>query len=131
MIDEIEGIAQSSRAMRILIILVLSLHTLATLGQTNATLSRQLSLENCIAIAMEHNLDIQIRRYDPEVSRFTLMAAYGAYDPLFSASGDHSLNRGAGGVDAEGRPFAGTQTESDNVSAGLSGLLPWGTTYNL
>jgi outer membrane protein len=34
-------------------------------------------------------------------------------------------------VDPQGRPFGGTETDNNRVSAGFAGLLPWGLTYNL
>ncbi len=33
---------------------------------------RDLSLEDCIQIALEHNLDIQIQRVNPRIARLTL-----------------------------------------------------------
>src|SRR6476620_3691541 len=64
---------------RIGILLALLGLTLSVLAQTNTEV-RTLSLEDCLQIALEHNLDVQIKRYNPEISRFTLFAAYGAYD---------------------------------------------------
>jgi outer membrane protein TolC len=101
------------------------------LAQTNAPETRKLALEDCIAIAVQHNFDVQIRRYDPELARFTLASQYGAYDPNFSISASHNYNQSPGGIDEQGRSFGGTETESDSFSTSLSGLLPWGTLYNL
>src|SRR5690348_10677586 len=75
-------------------------------GAKNATNERKLSLEECIEIALRHNLDVQIRRLSPDIARYTLRANYGSYDPSLSFSGEHDFNQSAGGVDAEGRPFA-------------------------
>jgi outer membrane protein TolC len=94
-------------------------------------LERWMSLQDCIAIALEHNFTIQIARYNPQIARYNLWGAYGVYDPNFSASVDHVYNLSPGGVDAQGRPFVGSLSESDNLQAGLQGMLPWGTTYNL
>jgi outer membrane protein len=94
-------------------------------------LERWMSLQDCIAIALEHNFTIQIARYNPQIARYNLWGSYGVYDPNFSASVDHTFNLSPGGVDAQGRPFVGSQSESDNLQAGLQGLLPWGMTYNL
>jgi outer membrane protein TolC len=100
-------------------------------AQTNIHEMRKISLEDCIETALKHNLDLQIKRVNPEISRFTLEAVYGAYDPNLSASGEHDYNRSSGGIDAQGRNFSGTEADSDRFSAGLSGLLPWGMNYNL
>src|SRR5438105_2112774 len=123
---------QSSRAMRLIrTLLVLMSFSLGALAQTNAPEIRQLSLEDCIETAVRHNLDVQIKRYNPEIARFNLGAAYGSYDPVFSASGGHDYNQSPGGVDPQGRPFGGTETDDNRFSTGLQGLLPWGLTYNL
>ncbi len=118
--------------MRLLItLLAIASVAITSSAQNTNNEMRKLSLEDCIETALKHNLDLQIKRVNPEISRFTLEAVYGAYDPSFSASGEHDYNLSPGGIDAQGRSFSGTEAESDRFSAGFSGLLPWGTTYNL
>lgn len=92
---------------------------------------RTLSLEDCIKLALEHNLDVQITRLDPDVARFTLSGSYAGYDPTFSLSGRHSYELSPGGLDSQGRSFTGTESETDSFSSSLGGLLPWGTRYTL
>ena len=118
------------RRLRILLVLVVAAGSPA-LAQTNTPEVRKLTLEDCIAIAVQHNFDVQIRRFDPEVARFTLESHYGAYDPNFSISASHDYSQSPGGIDPQGRPFGGTETEDDSFSTSLSGLLPWGTAYSL
>lgn len=89
-----------------------------------------LSLEDCIRIALEYNLDVQIRRLDPDAARFTLSGSYGGYDPTFSLSGTHSYQLSPGGLDAQSRSFAGTESETDTINGALGGVLPWGTRYS-
>ena len=99
---------------------------------TNLTATeRWMSLQDCIEIALQHNFTIQIARYNPQISKYNLWGSYGVYDPNFSASYQHNYNLSPGGVDAEGRSFAGVQSDTDTIQSGLGGLLPWGTTYNL
>jgi outer membrane protein TolC len=93
--------------------------------------TRSISLQEAIELALQHNFDIQIQRYLPELARFNLEGAYGAYDPVAFASGQHNYGLSPGGLDAENRPFQGTETDSDSFSTGLSGLLPWGLNYSL
>ena len=100
-------------------------------AQTNGPTRRQLSLEDSISIALQHNLEIQIRQFNPEIARYNLGAVYGAYDPVFTASGEHDYSQSPGGFDPQGRPFGGTETESDTLRSALSGVLPWGLNYNL
>ena len=103
-----------------------------TLGaRAESPQTRALSLEDCIQIAIQHNLDVQIQRINPEIAHYTLGASYGNYDPIFGLSGDHSYNLSPGGVDAQGRPFNGQESETERFSSSLQGLLPWGLNYNL
>ena len=92
---------------------------------------RAMSLEDCIEIALHHNLDVQIKRFSPELAGYTLAGTYGAYDPTLSLGGSHSYFLQPGGIDQQGRFYAGTENESDTFNGGLAGLLPWGLTYNL
>jgi outer membrane protein TolC len=83
-------------------------------------------LQEAIDSAVQHNFDVQIQRYLPELARFNLQAASGGYDPTLFASGRHSYNLSPGGIDPQNRPFVGAETESDSFNAGLTGLLPGG-----
>ena len=46
---------------------------------TNAS-PRKLSLPDCIQISLEHNLDVKVARFDPEIAGHYVSAAYGAYE---------------------------------------------------
>jgi outer membrane protein TolC len=109
--------------------MILATTTLTTPAQQEH--NRSLSLEECIRVALEHNLDIQINRLDPELAGFTLSASYGSYDPILSFGARHSYDLSPGGRDDLNRVYLGTESESDNITSGLSGLLPWGLNYNL
>ncbi|MFM1770312.1 MAG: hypothetical protein RJA22_2841 [Verrucomicrobiota bacterium] len=93
---------------------------------------RQLSLDACIQMALEHNLRIQVVRYDPVIQRYQLAASYGLYDPAFGISYNKFENT------TEGRfnPNTGivsdpSSSTADSVSPGLTGTLPSGMTYEL
>src|SRR5437868_1346917 len=43
--------------------------------------TRELSLQECIDLTIKNNLELQSARYTPEISRYNLKAAYGAWDP--------------------------------------------------
>ena len=108
------------------IVPILFLVVLTAGAQTNAVpAARTMSLQDCIAEAMAHNLDLQIESNNLLTSLFNLSGAYAGYDPTLSASGQHQYNEtGAAG-------FADSSGEQDSYSAGLSGGTPWGMTYNL
>ncbi len=99
--------------------------------QTNALQLRKLSLEDCIQLALEHNLDVQIHRLNPDLSLLNLRAAYGVFDPSLSLSGEHDYSKSAGGLDQYGRAFGGIEADVNSFSSALSGTLPWGTAYSL
>ena len=56
-----------------------------------------MSLTDCIQQAMTNNFDVQIERYDPQISLYNLNAAYGGFDPTLNFSGQHDYNTQPGG----------------------------------
>jgi hypothetical protein len=40
-------------------------------------------------IALEHNLDVKIERFTPEIARYDLNLAYAYYEPVFGGSAIH------------------------------------------
>ena len=130
--DEMKAIHHSSGAMRLMsMMLALACAIASAPAQTNVAEIRKLSLDECIAIALEHNLGLQIARYTPQIARYTLAGSYGVYEPNLFLSGQHDYNKTAGGVDSSGQIFLGTDSDANTLSGGLSGMLPWGTAYNL
>ena len=93
-----------------------------------AAAPRTINLQDCIQQALAHNLDVQIERYNPWLSRYDLSIAYGGYDPLLSASGQHDHYRFSGGGT---NAAPATLKDTDIFSGGLTGSLPWGMSYNL
>jgi outer membrane protein TolC len=105
--------------------------TLAALGQTNPPPNaRQLSLQDCIEMALKRNLDLRIDRYTPELQLFTLKAYYGYYDPTLNLQGqhDHSLS-GQQLISGSGVTLGATKRDDDTFSGNLSGYLPSGASY--
>src|ERR1044071_785114 len=133
--DERLQIQQSPSPMHLirtlLIGLIVSQAASALGAESEAGARRVMTLEDCVQSALEHNLGLQIARYNPLIARYTLNAIYGGYDPAFSLSGEHDYSLSPGGVDAQGRPFQGTESESDRLSSGFQGTLPWGLFYNV
>lgn len=92
---------------------------------------RELSLEACIRMALEQNLDAQISRTGPTIARYQLDLARTSYDLQWRSSANHSFSSSPGGVDAENRFFPGTETEADRFSTSLGGGLPTGLSYDI
>ena len=59
---------------------------------TNTVATRPMSLPDCIQQALQQNFDVQIQRYNPQISLYDLRAAYGGYDPTFNISGQHNYS---------------------------------------
>jgi outer membrane protein TolC len=93
--------------------------------------AREMSLEDCIQEALQHNLDVQISRYAPQIQLFNVRATYGGYDPTLTLSGTHQYNDT--GPDFQNAVhIPGTSYEQNSVTAGLSQTpTPWGMTYQL
>lgn len=92
---------------------------------------RELTLNECIEMALAHNLDIRIQQQNPMMDRFTLEGSYSAWDPRFTTRVSHSFNSSPGGTDAQGRPLPSREINNESISPGLSGALPTGLTYDL
>lgn len=100
-------------------------------AQTDAPKVRTMSLQDCIQQALEHNLELRIERYNPELALFNLKAGYGAYDPTFSFFGQHNDTRSGATLVQGIYPVPGQKTDTDTFNSSLGGLLPWGTEYGL
>jgi outer membrane protein TolC len=117
--------------MRTLRILLLAC-ALSAQAQTVSTNNiRPITLAEAVTLALEHNFDIQIERFNPEIARYSLSINYGAYDPVWTAQGLHRYTLSPGGIDAQARPFQGNEADSDEFTTSLSGLLPTGMSYQL
>ncbi|MGD0251643.1 MAG: TolC family protein [Verrucomicrobiota bacterium] len=104
------------------------LGTNATVGATN-TNARAMSLEDCIQEALQHNLDVQIQRYNPQISLYNLRAAYSGYDPLLNISGQHNYDV-SGGSFQNGVAYPGSISDENSFKSGLGGTLPMGLQYD-
>ena len=92
---------------------------------------RPISMEECLNLALEHNLDIRIQRITPRLASLSLYGTYAAYDPSLSGSFSHSDSASPSGVDPQGRPYTPTESRKDAFNFALSGLGPLGETYRL
>ena len=77
-----------------------------------------------------HNLDLQIERYNPQISLYNVSGAYAGYDPTFSFSGTHTYNDSPASFQ-NGLRVPGNEINSDSFSSSFNGATPWGMTYDL
>jgi outer membrane protein TolC len=121
---------------RLFCLSMLALALNATAQNTTNTLHiRPISLEEAIQMAIDHNFDLQIQRFDPQIAGYALSAGYAIYEPTLLLSAEHRFNSSPGGTDPQGIPLPPTEIESDAFAAilgpGLTGYLPTGLRYQL
>ena len=118
--------------MRLLALIIISAaFVIGSQAQTGESSVREITLHECVELALESNLDIQIQRLNPQIANFDFKGSYGAYDPQFSASANFRDSTTSGGTDEQGRPFPGNQSEDSTFAAGFNGVIPTGMTYSL
>jgi outer membrane protein len=100
-------------------------------AENNApTETRELSLQECIDLTIKNNIELQIARYQPEISRYNLKASYGAWDPTAFFSGKYQHTE-SGSTIFGVNTISGARSDEGIFSTTLGGLTPIGTTYTL
>jgi len=94
-------------------------------------MTRALSLDDCIQMAVQHNLEVQIERYNPALALFGLKGAYGAYEPTLGLSGQHDYSKSGESLFQGTFIVPGQKTDTDTLNGSLGGLLPWGMQYDI
>lgn len=91
---------------------------------------RELSLTQCIELAVKSNRELQIGRITPQIRRAELDGAYGVYDPTFqlSVSRSYEVNPPSSFDSTTKLPVPGSRSETVGIRPGLSGELPTGGT---
>jgi len=98
---------------------------------TNAVAPREMALQDCIQEALQHNLDVQIERYNPQISLYNLRAAYGGYDPLLNISGKHSYSVSPSTLNPYStNTIPASVFKSDSFKSDIGSTLPWGLQYD-
>lgn len=85
----------------------------------------ELTLEQCIARALQKNFDLEIGRYGPQIAQDSIEATQGGYDPVFTVSGAHGKSTSG----ATSLTASSTSTSSD-LRAGVTQQLYTGTTLS-
>ena len=121
---------QLTRSILVLLLAVLALRVQA---QAPPVPVRELSLAQCIALGVTNNRDLQIERMNPQISRASLDATLGVYDPVFSTTLNHTdtATPSLGQFNpATGNISYGSQNETTSLAPGFSGNLPSGASYS-
>src|SRR6185503_15085160 len=99
-------------------------------AQTNAV--RNLTLQECVQMAIERNLDIRIEQFRPQFDQYTLQGLYGYYEPAFSFEARENFNSSPGNFNpSSGFTVPPNETYTETYSAGFTGVLPSGLTYDV
>ena len=91
--------------------------------------ARNLSLADCVGLALENNLDLQIEAITRTVAREEVAAAKGGYDPdlTLSAKRNHAETTGqSAGTAAGALETVGSETDSDTYEAAVGGATGLG-----
>ena len=118
------------KSSRVFSLLFFAALTAAAQTGTNFVATRAMSLTDCLQQALQQNFDVQIQRYNPQISLYDLRAAYSGYDPTFNFTGQHEFNVSPGGLTPQQIPFPPTTSRSDSFNSGIGGSLPWGLQYD-
>lgn len=93
--------------------------------------TKPVSLDDCVKMALQKNLDIRVSYYNPRLALSQLRQQYSPYDPVFGGSVDQRF-RQQPTIALPGAPVVpGAERWQEVYTAGLNGLTPIGTTYNI
>src|SRR2546421_2912973 len=115
--------------MRKTFFVTLAAAALAATASAQIPATLRLSVDEAVNMALEHNVDLNADRLDPQISDTRIAAAAGAFTPTFNTS----INR-----NNQLQPPASflipsaTQTDVVTSNAGFAQRLKWfGTSYNV
>jgi outer membrane protein TolC len=80
---------------------------------------------------LDHNFDVKIARFNPEIQQYNLNAAYGAYEPTSTFAAARNFSAAPVALNTLGEPVTGPASYGDNFTPGITGILPTGMSYNL
>jgi outer membrane protein TolC len=104
---------------------VVFLLALATAQAGDTNILKSLTLDECIARALAHNLDVQIQRLNPHIQSWGVVAAQGVYDPTLSGAFNYTDSS------IPLRPDGSARDKQLESQVGLGGKFASGATYGL
>ena len=91
--------------------------------------ARELTLTECVGLALENNLDLKIEKLARQVAKQEVAAAQGGYDPELSVSAKRAHEETAGesaGTAAGALEILGAETDNDSYEAAVGGATGLG-----
>jgi outer membrane protein len=120
------------RLIALLFSSVLALSAFAQSAPVVEEVGEKITLEDAIQRALAKNFAIKVNRFETEIARADVLAAFGKFDPVINGRYDYSESFNPDLVDATtGLRPPPSFRKSDRVDLSLDGLLPWGMTYQL
>ncbi len=92
-----------------------------------------LSLDEAIALALQHNQRIKVSSFSPGIGRANVLAEYGRFDPALTFNRSYSENALPPGSDlpSGGVLLSSQLIKTDDYGVTLNGLTPWGLSYQV
>ena len=91
-----------------------------------------LSVHDCIVMALENNLEVSIQRISPWLDEAAILQARGEFDPALTLTPNYEENSTP--LDAQSSVAAGgrttTQSRDTSLAGGVQGKIPTGTAYD-
>ena len=113
------------KSFSVSLFIFLAAFTAAAQTGTNTVATRAMSLQDCLQQALQQNFDVQIERYQPQISLYNLRAAYGGWDPTFNISGQHNYDVAPSRFNSNfTNQTPATVSDANTFNSGLTGTLP-------
>jgi len=109
------------KTMRFIVLLLLCALLPAARAEESVPAARSLTMRQCIELALDANLDMQIERINPDIQRWRIAREQGAFDPALIGGVRYEENSSPLGYDEERL----------DANGGVRGRLPTGTEYGL
>ncbi|MBG87202.1 MAG: hypothetical protein CMO80_09925 [Verrucomicrobiales bacterium] len=121
------------KSLKLLFVLLFSIPAQPTRANIGYGETVPLSLLDCIQLALQNNLEIQISRLQPEMDEYTLKSSFGNYDPTLDMNVSQNFRLSPGVTDPNSILGLGTSSESNTERFGpsLRGISGYGTSYDL
>ena len=91
----------------------------------DAAATPPLSLEQCVALAMKKNFDIQVQNLSTESAKLNLVIAQASFDPTLTASFNRNFSQAASATSRlDGTSLTGPSSDSTTTRFGVNQLVP-------
>jgi outer membrane protein TolC len=112
--------------------LAFSLAAAAAVAQTDTRPIREISLEECVEMALKNNFTLQIDRFEPKISEWNVNQAKAAYDPNLSFNFSSSFNASPSKI-SQVIPvmIPGAKNTAETLGASIGGVAPNGLQWSV